>query len=110
MNDEESTASLISSIREFVEISDYLDDEDVDDALSAVVKLIGKPNQPAAVAAPLIVKLQALSSKFALQAKVYMVYEIGKSREDRSKIKNTLMTLSAELEKLSSALKYLVRV
>jgi hypothetical protein len=109
MSEEQSIAEMINSVREFVEISEYMDDGDIDEALSAVIKLIGKPNQPPQVAAPLIVKLQALSSKFAIQAKVYMVYGIEQTKEDKSKTKNTLMTISSELEKLSNAIKYLVR-
>lgn len=100
---------MISDITEFNEIHLYFKDDDVDEAMYWIIKLIAKPQVPLQAAAPLIVKLQALSTKFALQAKVYMLYETDESKEARTRKKNTLMTLSAELEKLSNALKYLVK-
>jgi hypothetical protein len=107
--EDRSISEIISDVTEFMEIETHFGDQDVDEALGTIIKLISKPNVPPAVAAPLIVKLQALSSKFALQAKVHMIYGIEESKEDKSKTKNTLMTLSSEMEKLSNALKYLVR-
>jgi len=109
MEEEKSVAELISEITEFNDISLYLMDKDVDEAMATVIKLITKPNVPATVAAPLVVKLQALSTKFALQAKYYMLYGTTETKEEKTRKKNTMMTLSAELEKLSNAVKYLVK-
>jgi hypothetical protein len=107
--EDKSVLEMISEVTEFNEFHLYFKDEDVDDALGSLIKLIAKPNVPPATAAPLVVKLQALSSKFALMAKFYMLYDNDETKEAKSRKKNTLMTLSAELEKLSNAVKYLVR-
>lgn len=110
MNEDNSIAEMISEVTELNEISLYFKDEDIDEAMATIIRLISKPNVPAHVAAPLVVKLQALSSKFSLIAKYYMLPYGEENKEEKSKKKNTLMTLSAELEKLANALKYLVKL
>jgi len=107
--EDRSASEIISDVTELNEMSLYLMDEDVDEAMATVIKLVAKPNVPANVAAPLVVKLQALSTKFALQAKYYMLYGSVETKEEKTRKKNTMMTLSAELEKLANAVKYLVK-
>lgn len=109
MEEEKTVLEMVSELTEFNEIHLYFMDDDIDEAMGTVIKLITKPNVPPHVAAPLVVKLQALSTKFALMAKYYMLYGTDETKEEKSRKKNTLMTLSAELEKLSNALKYLVK-
>lgn len=109
MEEETSVLELISEVREFSEMHLYFQDEDIDEALGTLIKLIAKPNVPATVAAPLVVKLQALSSKFSLMGKFYMLYDTDETKEAKTRKKNTLLTLSNELEKLSNAVKYLVK-
>jgi hypothetical protein len=109
MEEEKTVSELVSDLdKELREISLYFQDKDIDEALTAIVRLISKPDATRA-AAPLVVKLQALSTKFALAARYYMLYDTDETKEAKTRKKNTLMTLSAELEKLSNAVKYLVR-
>jgi hypothetical protein len=109
VEEDKSVLEMISAVTEFMEIHLYFKDEDVDEALGTLIKLIAKPNVPPSVAAPLVVKLQALSTKFALMGKFYMLYDTDETKEAKSRKKNTLLTLSNELEKLSNAVKYLVK-
>lgn len=109
MEEDKSILQLISDVSEFMELHLYFKDNDVDDALGTLIRLIAKPNVPPATAAPLVVKLQALSSKFSLMGKVYMLYDLDITKEEKTKRKNILLTLSSELEKLSNACKYLVK-
>lgn len=108
MEEERSILELISDVTEFNEFHLYFMDEDVDQAMAAIIKLISKPDATRA-AAPLVVRLQALSSKFALMAKYHMLYDTEETKEEKTRKKNTFMTLSAELEKLANAVKYLVK-
>ncbi len=110
MESDKTVLELASDLNtELEEISLYFRDEDIDEALDTLIRLIAKPNVPSHVAAPLVVKLQALSSKLGLMGKVYMLYELDITKEEKTRKKNMLLTLSAELEKLSNAVKYLVR-
>lgn len=103
----EEIIELVSTVTELNDASEFLSDEDIDLALATVIRLIAKPSLPPNVAAPLVVQTQALSSKFAMQAKNIILF--GDSREDTKKRKNAFFNVSAELEKVSNALKYLVK-
>lgn len=93
----------ISSITEFNEMSEFMNDTDLDNALAMIIKLIMKPDVPPNVASSVIVQLQALSAKFAMLARYYTTYDKG---AEASKKKNTYYTLSDAVDKLVAALKY----
>lgn len=107
MDEDDSVLSMASTVTELNELSAYLNDPDVDDAMDKLINLIARPQVTPKVVAPLIVKLQALSVKFNLQSKYYMLY--SNDKEEKTKKKNTYASLSDGLEKLANALKYLVK-
>jgi len=96
----------ISEVSEFNELSKYMNDPDLDEALGLVIKLIMKPDVPAAKAPELIVRLQAMSAKFSMQKRYYMTFEKG---TEASIKKNTYASASDAIDKLVSALKYCVK-
>jgi hypothetical protein len=96
----------ISEITEFNELSKYMNDPDLDEALSLVIKLIIKPDVPSAKAPELIVRLQALSAKFTMQKRYYMTFEKG---TDASIKKNTYASISDAIDKVVDSLKYIAR-
>lgn len=99
----EPTISLISEVTELNELSEFMKDKDLDDALELVIKLIMKPDVPSTKAPDLIVRLQALSTKFAVLARYYTTFEKG---VDASKKKNVYYTVSDAINKLVDSLKY----
>lgn len=99
----ESAIELISEITEINDISNYMQDKDLDKAMELVVKLITKPDVPSTKAPELIITLQALSTKFAILARYYTSFEKG---VDASKKKNVYYTMSDAINKLVDALKY----
>jgi hypothetical protein len=96
----------ISAITEFNDMSEFMNDKDLDTALDLIIRLITKPDVPSAKAPSLIVQLQAISSKFAMQARYYTTFEKG---GDASKKKNTYYTAADTIDKLVDALKYSAR-
>lgn len=104
---EKSIPVLVSEVTELNDLSLYLQDEDVDAAMAKIINLITRPDVPPKLVGPLIVWCQALSVKFNLQAKHYMLFSTDK--EEKTKKKNAYLSLSDGLEKLSHALKYLVK-
>lgn len=96
----------ISEVTEFNDLSDYMQDKDLDEALSLVIKLIAKPDVPASKAPELIVRLQALSAKFAMLKRYYMTFEKG---VDASKKKNTYASMTEAIDKVVDSLKYIAR-
>ena len=100
---EQTVLENISKITEFNDISEYMQDADLDQALDIIIKLISKPDVPATTANMLIVKLQAISAKLAMQARYYTTFLKG---GENSKKKNTYYTASEAIDKLVDALKY----
>lgn len=96
----------ISILTEFNDLKDNMQDKDLDDALDLIVKLIAKPDVPAAKAPELIVKLQAISAKFSMLKRYYMTFEKGTAASNR---KNTYATAVEAIDKLVDALKYSAR-
>ncbi|MFN9954787.1 MAG: hypothetical protein ACK55I_16950, partial [bacterium] len=66
-----NTLELINKITEFNDLHEYMKDEQLDKALSIVVKLLMNPDVPAAKAPQLIIELQAMSTIFSMMAAVY---------------------------------------
>lgn len=105
----EDTLSLINSIDEFVTLHDFMSDEEFDEALSIVVKLITKPEIPSTAAIPLIVKLQAISAKMRLMAVTYTTIKKGAPGSENAQKKNVYYSTSEALDKIVDALKYSAR-
>ena len=98
---------IISSVHEFVKLSEVVNDPDLDEALAYVVKLIEKPDVPPAAAVRTIVKLEALSAKFAFAQTFYKTF--GKSGTEERYKKDVYYTARDAIERLVDALKYIVR-
>lgn len=99
----ESVIDMVSEITEINEISEFMQDKDLDKAMELIIKLIVKPDVPSTKAPELIITLQALSTKFAVLARYYTSFEKG---VDASKKKNVYYTMNAAIDKLCDALKY----
>lgn len=99
---------LISMISEFNEIHEYMKDEQIDRALELVVKLIvNKGDIPIQRIPALIVELQALATKFAIQSSYYSNMGKGGVRETHKK--NMAFTMNTALTKLCDSLKYMTK-
>ena len=102
-SDKGSVLDLTSEITEFNDMSEFMNDQDLDKALDLVVKLIMKPDIPAGKAPEIIVLLQSLSAKFSMLARYYTTFEKG---GDAAKKKNVYYTASDCIDKLVDAIKY----
>jgi len=96
----------VSKITEFNDMKEFMNDPDLDEALDLIVKLIMKPDVPAGKAPELIVRLQALSVKFAMMSRYYTTFEKG---GESSKKKNVYYTAADAIDKLVDAVKYMAR-
>lgn len=100
---DKSVIEVISELTEFNDMKEFMNDKDLDYALDLIIKLIAKPDVPAAKAPELIIKIQALASKFAMLSRYYTTFEKG---GDNSKKKNVYYTAEEALNNLVAALKY----
>lgn len=86
------------------EIADFMNDEELTQALTFIAKIIVKPEIPLNVATIEIVRLQAISAKMAFKA----TWMVNVDKGDRAK-KNIYFTAHEAINNLVAALKYIIR-
>lgn len=101
---ETETKTTIDMVNGLAEIADYMQDEELETALTFIAKLIIKPDIPLNVATVEIVRLQAIAAKMSFKATWLTNVEKG----DRAK-KNIYYTAAESINNLVSALKYITR-
>jgi hypothetical protein len=99
-----SENSTLEQVNGLYEIAEYMQDEELKVALEFIAKIILKPDIPLAVATVELVRLQAIAAKLSLRA----TWMANVDKTDRAK-KNIYYTAAAEIDKLCSSLKYLVK-
>ena len=105
----DSPLELISRITEFNDLHEFMNDEQLDQALAIVVKLILDPNVPPGKAPAVIINLQALSFKFKASAVLYQTFNRGSAGSVENNKKNVYYSVKESIDKLVDALKYVVR-
>lgn len=108
--DSEHILETVNRITEINDLSDFLGDNDFDETMGLVIKLITKPGIDPAMAQKLIVKLQALSTKYAVLAVTYSTIKRDKAGTPNNYKKNIYHSLKEALDKLCDALKYPARL
>ena len=99
-----SENNTLEQVNGLYEIAEYMQDEELKVALVFIAKIILKPDIPLAVATVELVRLQAIAAKLSLRA----TWMANVDKTDRAK-KNIYYTAAAEIDKLCSSLKYLVK-
>ena len=97
-------STTLDMINGLAEIAEFMDDEELTQALTFVAKLIIKPDIPMQVATIEIVRLQAIAAKMAFKA----TWMTNVDKSDRAK-KNIYYTAAESINNLVSALKYITR-
>jgi predicted S18 family serine protease len=101
MEQDKTTLEMVNGL---VEIADYMQDEELTQALTFIAKIIIKPDIPLNVATVEIVRLQAIAAKMAFKA----TWMTNVDKSDRGK-KNIYYTAAESINNLVSALKYITR-
>lgn len=98
---EKTTIEMINGL---AEIADFMEDEELTQALVTIAKLIVKPDIPMNVATIEIVRLQAIAAKMSFRA----TWMVNVEKGDRAR-KNIYFTAAEAINNLVSALKYIMR-
>lgn len=96
--------NTIDMINGLSEIADYMQDEELTQALVFISKVILKRDVPMQVAAIEVVRLQAIAAKMAFRA----TWMTNVDKGDRAK-KNIYYTAAEAINDLVAALKYVIR-
>lgn len=100
----ETNKTTLTMVNGLAEIADYMNDDELTEALVFIAKLILKPDIPAQVATIEIVRLQAIAAKMAFKA----TWMVNVDKGDRAK-KNIYFTAAEAINDLVAALKYIIR-
>jgi hypothetical protein len=100
----ETTVEILNKVSVLNDISEYMKDEELTNALVVVAKLISNPDIPPQKATLLITQLQAYSAKFGMLASWY-----SHVKKDERVKKNLYYSAREAIDKLVDALKYSVR-
>lgn len=106
MNEQSVTpaTTTLEMVNGLSEIADFMQDEELTQALTFIAKLIVKPDIPTQVATIEIVRLQAIAAKMSFQA----TWMANVDKSNRAK-KNIYYTAAESINNLVSALKYIMR-
>ena len=96
--------ATIQQIDGLYEIADYMQDEELTQALEFIAKIILKPDIPVQVAMVELVRLQAIAAKMAFKAT--WLTNVDKTQKEK---KNIYYTAAAEIDKVCATLKYLTK-
>lgn len=100
----EPAKTTLEMVNGLAEIAEYMQDEELNTALTFIAKVIVKPDIPTPVASIEIVRLQAIAAKMAFKA----TWMANVDKSDRAK-KNIYYTAAESINNLVSALKYIMR-
>jgi hypothetical protein len=101
MEQDKTTLEMVNGLSE---IAEFMEDEELTQALTFIAKIIIKPDIPLNVATIEIVRLQAIAAKMAFKA----TWMTNVDKSDRGK-KNIYYTAAESINSLVSALKYITR-
>ena len=96
--------TTLEQVNGLYEIADYMQDEELTEALEFIAKLILKPDIPIKVATVELVRMQAIAAKMAFKAT--WLTNVDKSSREK---KNLYYTAAAEIDKVCQSLKYLTK-
>ena len=108
MNDE-NPLETVSTITEFNDLTDFMQDPQLDRALELAIRCIAQPEIAATKAPKLIVELQAISFKFAVKAVEYATIKKDRAGTENNNRKNVYYSTKEALDRLVDALKYAAR-
>ena len=106
---DENPLETVSTITEFNDLTEFMNDPQLDRALHLAIKCIADPNIAAQKAPKLIVELQAISFKFAVKAVEYATIKKDRAGTDNNHRKNVYYSTKEALDRLVDALKYAAR-
>jgi hypothetical protein len=106
---DENPLETVSVLTEFNDLTEFMQDDQLDRALELAIKCIAQPDIAAVKAPRLIVELQAISFKFAVKAVEYATIKKDRAGTDNNHRKNVYYSTKEALDRLVDSLKYAAR-
>ena len=99
----------LSGVQDLVDLHEFMEDEELSEAMDLAIKCIAKPDMPPATARIALLKMQALAMRFRMQAATYTYIHKGQGGSTENIKKNVYFAASEQCHELAQTLKYLVK-
>lgn len=104
---EMTDSDIVAQVTVLDKLNQEMQDPELEEAMAIAIKCIRKPDVPPAAAVDAIVKLQAISAKFAFGSVYYKTF--GKSGTQERYRKDVYYTAREAINLLVDSLKYIIR-
>lgn len=99
----------LSDMQDLMDLYEFMDDEDLGEAMDLALKVLAKPDMPPAAAKIAMVRFQALAFKFKMMAQAYTTIKAGRAGSDNYQRKNIYYSANDICQEMTNTLKYLVK-
>lgn len=99
----------LSNLQDLMDLHEFIDNEDLGEAMNLAVKCIAKPDMPPSVARSALLKMQGYAFQFRMQAATYTYINKGNAGTIENVKKNIYFAASEQCHALAQTLKYLVK-
>lgn len=99
----------VSKLQDLVDLYDFIDSEDLAEAMDLAVKCIAKPDMPPSVARTALLKMQGFAFQFRMQAATFTYVHKGNAGTQENVKKNVYFAAAEQCHDLAQTLKYLAR-
>lgn len=99
----------LSEVQDLVDLHEFMQDDELAEAMDLALKVIAKPDIPVSVARNALAKFQGYSVRFRMQAATYTYVKTGKAGTEENVKKNVYFAAAEQCHAMAQTLKYLSR-
>jgi len=99
----------LSEVQDLVDLHEFMQDDDLAEAMDLALKVIAKPDIPVSVARNALAKMQGYAMRFRMQAATYTYVNTGKTGTEQNVKKNVYFAASEQCHEMAQTLKYLAK-
>jgi hypothetical protein len=99
----------LSEAQDLVDLYEFMEDEDLAQAMELALNVIAKPDIPVSSARNALAMMQGYSLKFRMQAATYTYVKVGKAGTPENVKKNVYFAMAEQCHEMAQTLKYLAK-
>lgn len=99
----------LSQVQDLVDLHEFMQDDDLAQAMELALNVIAKPHIPVSVARDALAMMQGYAMKFRMQAATYTYVHTGKAGTPENVKKNVYFAAAEQCHEMAQTLKYLAK-
>lgn len=105
----ENPLQYLSNCQDLIDLNDFMQDKDFEDALELAMKCVANPNIGPATARKALVQMQAYAFKFKMVGVKFMTIDKGRAGTPENNKKNVYYSMSEQCHEMAQSLKYVCK-